>query len=723
MNELPTVPSLLAGATLLALAALPTRAGAQDGVDTPWGPAAIDAFVTAARERTLAAATARGLSLPPDFLAWIDADPVRRASVYGCRKDPLPVLLGLRSLDIELGAELVRRDYPQLAIAFAMHGSYSPPRRRASDWNDGDGDPAGTTLPDITPRPPVQLTVPGDPRVPVDTRDPQRVLDRDDHIINFLDDHAPIEVEVTVQEPPPLEYDERGVAKPRGKAVEVRRKVRRGLVGADVFASPSLQLEFNAYLRQRGFAEVAIDCGDGAVSWYGTEAVADPALRARIAAAHELFHTAYRNKGRMPAARDPAPSPAESMAWWIRNDRWPFSPEQRRERRWPRFPADAPWPVLLMLVADDQPLREREDIWLRFRDTGELRTYGEYIGGIAQQFDMQSARRVSPFAFSYGSIQMMWKDGGVCGTMGNIGARTWRIVGTPASTAGQPGHCAVVRMEHDAKTGAYRCKGEQYATGGDEVTTVHAGWNVDDVGGRRPMVFHQTIAWGVSRDFAGYVRSLVQRRMWDLEPPKRRAEQGAAFVRATMTTSPFALPAVLGAIDAAPDAIAALAVFDAFAAELDRQLGADSHALYRSTVRELVHARAGELPGPTDAKAAEQLLAALERQGCEDARLLARTWRTIDGEAAFTRGCTAAVARYLALPERTRNKATARRFAERVEQWRRTIDGKPEQRQWAEAMLAAFAGKEVLGTGKKRQLDPSVAALCKLAGREPPRVD
>ena len=50
----------------------------------------------------------------------------------------------------------------------------------------------------------------------------------------------------------------------------------------------------------------------------------------------------------------------------------------------------------MMLAADDQPLREREEIWSKYRDEGEFKTYGEYIGGIAQQFDMQSARRV-PF--------------------------------------------------------------------------------------------------------------------------------------------------------------------------------------------------------------------------------------------------------------------------------------------------------------------------------------
>ncbi|MCC7064668.1 MAG: hypothetical protein IT456_17780, partial [Planctomycetes bacterium] len=420
--------------------------------DQVFSKKAIDAYLDAARARTLAACTAKGLTLPADFLAWIDSDPVVRASVYGCRNNPLPVLLGLRSLEIDLGEQIVRRDYPQLALAFAIQGSYTAPSRKASGWNDGDGAPPTETLPDIGPRPPLQLVIPGDPRVRVDTKDTNRPLDLYDHIINFLEDHDPIEVEVTKTAVPPLEYDDKGVAKPRGKTVKVQEKIRRALVGADVLASVDLQAEFNAYMHQRGHDEITLDCGNKVVDWNSKEAVADKELRQRIAAAHELFHTAYRNKGRMPAERDAAPTPSESMAWFVRNDRFPFAEADRTARQWPRFPLQAPWPVLMMLAADDQPLREREDIWSKFRDAGEFRTYGEYIGDIAQQFDMQSARRVSPIAFSYGSIQMMWKDGGVCGTMGNIGARTYRICGVPSSTAGQPGHCAIVLMEHDATT-------------------------------------------------------------------------------------------------------------------------------------------------------------------------------------------------------------------------------------------------------------------------------
>jgi hypothetical protein len=549
-----------------------------------------DQYVAAARTRTLDECKAKGIALPKDFLAWIDRDPVLRASVYGCRNNPLPVLLALRSLEIDLGEKTVRTDYPQLALAFAIQDSYVKRTPKAGGWNDADGAVAPDSLPDVSPRVPLVLNIPGDPRVPVDTKDSKRTLDRDDHMVNFLEDHAPIEVDVKAQELPPLEYDSKGIAKPRGQAVEVTRKMARPLVAADVIASAGLQREFNAYMEVHG-QSVRLDCGDGAVGWNSTNAVNDAELRKRIAAAHEMFQAAYRAKGRMPAERDAAPTPAESMAWFIRNDRWQFPDDVRAARAWPRFPLNAPWPVLLMLVADDQPLREREEIWAKFRDTGEMRTYGEYIGDIAQQFDMQSARRLSPFPYSYGSIQMMWKDGGVCGTMGNIGARTERICGVPASTAGQPGHCAMVQMDFDAKTRTYTCKGGQYATGGDEVTGVHAGWNYDDKGGRRSMIFHQTVAWGVNVGLESLVDTMVMRRAWDALPAEQRAKECGKFLAAGLARNPYAMAVVEAAFADAPDAKTTKSMLDDFNAALDKAGVPAERALYRDTVRGMVQAR------------------------------------------------------------------------------------------------------------------------------------
>jgi hypothetical protein len=684
----------------------------------------IASYVDAARQRTLDACAAKGIVLPADFIAWIDSDPIVRTTVYGCRSNPLPVLLGLRSLEIDLGIDVVRRDYPQLALAFAIDGSYRTPRDKASGWNDGDIAAPSDALPDVSLRSPLTLEIPGDPRVRVDTKASSRELDLNDHIINFLEDHEEIEVEVQTKELPPLEYDEKGVAKPRGKPVDVTKKVRRGLVGADVIASPALQTEFNEYMKSHGHPEVTIDCGDRVVHWKSTEAVGDDTLRKRIAAAHELFHAAYRAKGRMPAERDRSPTASESMAWFIRNDRHPFSDTDRVARKWPRFPLNAPWPVLLMLAADDQPLREREEIWERFRDAGEMRTYGEYIGGIAQQFDMQSARRVSPFAFSYGSIQMMWKDGGVCGTMGNIGARTWRICGVPASTAGQPGHCAMVRMDYNSETKRFRCLGEQYATGGDEVTHVHAMWNYDDAGGRKPMLYHQTVAWGVNSSLASFIDTLVMRRIYDAMTEAERCSSAASVMGEALAVNPFAMTVIEATVANVSDAAVLTGMLDRFQATLTAafpdEKESKEYELYRATVRDLIHARIGALPPPPAKEESAALLRELERQECTDAKLLARTWRELEGEAGFIERCRSEVARYVASADRTKNRSEAKRFSERLKALGQTTKGKEAKRAWATTLLESFANHEFLTVKGKQSLDPTVEMLCKVAERPVP---
>lgn len=711
---------LLAAATHLLAALFLAAANAQR--PQPFGDAALAAHLDAARERTLSAAAAAKLPLPADFLAWIDADPMRKASVYGCRSDALPVLAMLRSLELDLGTDIVRRDYESLALAFAIQSSYSPPRASASAWNDGDDQDRRAALPDLSPRPPLVLQIPGDPRQPVDTKASNRELDLYDHLINFLEDHAPIEVEVMVDELPPLVYDERGIAKPRGKAERKRQTVRRALVAADVIASAALQQELRDYLRERGHDGVLPDCGDQAVHWHATAAVGDADLRRRIAAAHELFHAAYRNKGRMPAERDRAPSPAESMAWLIRNDRSPLGAADRKARGCGPFSLQAPWPLLLMLAADDQPLREREAIWRQFADEGIFRSYGEYIGGIAQQFDMQSARRLAPLAFSYGSIQMMWKDGGVCGTMGNIGARSYRICGVPASTAGQPGHCAIVYFEHDEKTGEFRCRGGQYATGGDEVTTVHAGWNYDERGGRRPMVFHQSVAFGINHGSASYIDMLVLQRILAALPATEQATMAESFYRAALARNPFALPCLLAAIAAADTAERVLALFAAHQEVFGSRAEQPQYVLYHHTVRDLVHARLLELPDALNETSVAELLPALERQGCQHMPLLARCWRLLGGEEEFLTRCRAEVLAYVALPEKERNRPAAEAFASRVAALQGTIRGKAKQQAWAKSLLEVFAGKDRILHRNKPQLDPTVLALCKLAGVPPPAI-
>jgi len=193
-------------------------------------------------------------------------------------------------------------------------------------------------------------------------------------------------------------------------------------------------------------------------------------------------------------------------------------------------------------------------------------------------------------------------------------------------------------------------------------------------------------------------------------------------VQAALRRNPFALAMVDHAIAAAGDASGVLALVDAFDAAVQDALDGKEHALYGITVHQLGHARIRALPPPADADGHRELLAALERQGCTDDGLLARCWRGIDGEAGFTTRCRAAVESYLTAPARSKESKFARAFAARIEALGGTVQGKAAKATWAEALLRAFAGHEVIVRKGKQVVDPAVVHLCKLAGREPPSV-
>lgn len=455
------------------------------------------AFLVYAKAQAMIELREQNKYLPDDFLSWVDSDDDIRAGVYGTRAKASDVLLMLYSLRLDLGRAEFER-YSQLAMAAAIVHS-----NLASEA-------------DIEPRRPIRLFVGGDPRRPVDTKARRGNLDMNDHIINFLNDNT-IEVDVVSYKLPELKYDDHGIAIPapkdkkdkkgKVKKVKVTEKQTRSLYAADVIASKKLQGKFNAYMKSKGH-DVNIDCGERLIHWTSRDMIRGEQNK-KIDAAYTMFKTAYEAKGLLPEKRDPFPTPGELCAYIIRNDKYQFPDDLQVQRKWPRFPLTAPWPVLTMLVANNQPLRERQERWEAFCETGEFKGYGEYIGSVAQQYNMQSARQIKPYAFTYGSIQMMLKDGGVCGAMANISVRSHITLGVPASTAGQPGHCALVTYRYDPKSKTYSCKGGQYATGGDDKTAVHVPWFFGDVDARRGMIYHQSIAWALNYGVSSYLDSNI----------------------------------------------------------------------------------------------------------------------------------------------------------------------------------------------------------------------
>jgi len=473
---------------------------------------------------------------------------------------------------------------------------------------------------------------------PINTREPGRTLDLNDHIINFLNDNA-IEEEVVVGHKmvlPELKYDKRGIAIPapkrKPKKVAVTEKRKRTLYAADVIASKALQEKFNAYMKSKG-QTVQIDCGERVVHWKSRNMVRGQANK-NIDAALRLFRTAYQAKGLLPAKRDPAPSPAERCAYLIRNFEHKFPPKIQAQRKWPLFPLTAPWPVLTLLVADGQPLREREERWVAFRDRGEFKKYGEYIGSVAQQYNMQSARRLKPYAFTYGSIQMMFKDGGVCGAMANISARSHNILGVPASTAAQPGHCALIIGRHDPKSKTYSFGGGQYATGGHDRTHPHVPWFFGDVGARRPMVYHQSITWAVNYGFRPYLESTMAYTVFRLLPDSERKANGAKLLESGLAINPYNFlltDAAQAAATTPQDQMRFWQKFGAALATAKGKPGCPTEGLYSKTVKTRMYAKIARLPVPKDKRVRDEVYAFLQKEKCDSPTTLAVYRLAIEG--------------------------------------------------------------------------------------------
>jgi hypothetical protein len=221
----------------------------------------------------------------------------------------------------------------------------------------------------------------------------------------------------------------------------------------------------------------------------------------------------------------------------------------------------------------------------------------------------------------------------------------------------------------------------------------------------------------VNRDFEAFVDALALRRAWDAMAPDDRLRDPVKLIEQGLARNPFAMTLVDAALNAAPDWKTAVAVLDAFQRKYDDLLKDKQYALYKSTIRDLAHARIEKLPAPKPEEA-PKLLEALERQGCVNGALLARSWRELGGDDEFVARCKKEIETYLASPERLKDKRAAQRCTTEINGWAKTVKG-PAKKRWAEQLLASFVGKETLKLRGKETTDPALEALRKIAGVKP----
>jgi hypothetical protein len=369
------------------------------------------------------------------------------------------------------------------------------------------------------------------------------------------------------------------------------------------------------------------------------------------------------------------------------------------------------------LAADTQPLREREDIWERYHDRGELHTYGEYIGDIAQQFDFQSARRLSPYPFSYGTFQMMLKDGGVCGTMANIQVRTFESLGIPSCTAGQPGHCALIFFALDPKTDkTFECQGAQFVTGGPDKTHPHTPWCFGDTDALCDMVYYQSIAYAVNAGFNSYLDSEIAYDIYRVLPEADTATHGQTLLESGLSINPYNFVLADAAVATATTPEAELHLWKSLQTSLSPESGKPGcpvDSLYSQTVQAHMFAGIAKLPVPANKTEASAIYTTLQEEKCDNEDALALYQTATAGVDSLLSRTEADFKTHLAS---VRDDASCALMATELDAAAKKITDKTQRTMWIQARWSEIQGHEVyFDKGTKITTDASATALAKLA--------
>ncbi|MFD0893646.1 hypothetical protein KBB96_07120 [Luteolibacter ambystomatis] len=428
-TTIPRVAGADAGFKLLLQQLKNDRGGFTDGVKS--------SYLAYRKAQAMEELAKHRIVLPAALFAWVEQTPTVASTLYGIRgASPAQALVLLRSLELDLGTARMSK-YPQPVLATVMlhagHVDLAKPEdstfyirdRHVKDYEKG------IRYLSLAARAPLKVEIPKSPLVKVDTHPKDRPLDMNDHIINFMEEEETLR---------------------NGKvSVVPRREVIRA---CDIVADRKLQNEFNAYMASRQKDWQPLDCGDKELHW-GFTAVAWTLPHVKDhTRAYKMFFDAYTAKGRLPAKRDNKPLPNVWLAYQIDN----------AETRGAILP-DA-WPFAMYLMVNPVPLREAEFAWEEERTGKRPMRYIEYVNQVAQDPPKLALRRMTAFEFAYGSLPMMRKDGGVCGTHTATSNLAGVALGKCPLSASSPGHSYPAFFEKDAKgiytTADASCSDEWY---------------------------------------------------------------------------------------------------------------------------------------------------------------------------------------------------------------------------------------------------------------------
>jgi hypothetical protein len=607
-------------------------------------------FLAFRKAEALEALAGHGISLPSDLLAWIDETPDVAATVYGLRYGtPAQALILLRSLQLDLTLADMQAHSPVVLATVVMHA-------HKIDL----AEPEALPYVSLKPREPMPWKIPASPLVRVDTHPKDRPLDISDHVINFMEEEEVVE---------------------GGKVVSVKPREPH-IRACDIVASKALQADFNAYVQSKVPDFKPLDCGEslnwayGGVSWRLPE-------RKELGRAYELFSEAYFSKGRIPKARDPKATPVEWAAYQVGN--------AKNENRKAELPDT--WPFAMYLVNRPQPLREAEFAWEEKAKGVRPMRYIEYVGKVAQDTTMLYLRRMTPFEYAYGSLAMMRKDGGVCGTHTSTALRAGASLGKMVINCSSPGHSFPGGL--GKQDGVYSAPGSQ--TG----VKWYFGDSEPKVIGRDSLMLPSLAAalnWGLQ----GFLDSQLGWTLCLQLPEDVQAAHGYTLLKSALLQNPYNVSLARATLAKADTADALITLWEEFRGAVHAAKEKKGCIQEGGLVAE-VWQKAGEklegLPVPKDRVVRDRVYTAVCRDGSSP-KLRARYEGAVNGIDAVLMSATRDFAAHLDTWYRpvANCAATAGKLKAALDM----VDGADRKRTWIKAQVDTLAGRGLCLSSTKR---------------------
>ena len=300
----------------------------------------------------------------------------------------------------------------------------------------------------------------------------------------------------------------------------------------------------------------------------------------------------------------------------------------------------------------------------------------------------------------------------------------------------------MVAFRYDPKRKIYLCKGGQYATGGDEKTTPFTRWFFGDAAKqyrrrqgfrvpfhpRKPMVYHQSIAWAVNYGMLSFLDSTIAHGVYRLLDEAKRKAAGRALLTSGLAINPYNFlltDAARAAADSAEEQIRFWRTFRAALRAAGDKAGCPADGLYSKTVKKSVFASIAKLPTPKDKRAAREVYAFLQAEKCDAPAALVAYRLAIEGLSAVLASTEAEYREHLSSTRAkasSENDAACAMMAAAIKATAASVTDKNRRKRWALGLWKQSEGREkYFGRRMRVATDPAVAVLARQAGQRLPK--